>query len=165
MQPIPSTAQILAYKALNLSVDADWVTWAVDMLMAGFDTENLIILAGISSFDNQFELSALTNKVLDELQLDYSDQDKTIKNYVSYLVMECLAMRRDPIRVLYFITDIYNGTGHSKSLQDFFLLYWAKQDLLTDENQWYWPNADRNNIDSIITNYFTQWLKDNPVMF
>ena len=165
MQPVPLTAEIIVFKMLNYSVDEVWVNWAIDLLLAGFDTENLIELAGISSFDNQFELAALTNKVFAELQLDYSNADKVIKNYVSCLLNECLTGRREPLKVLRLITDMYNETNYRKDLQDFFSLYWAKQDLLADQNQWYWPEADRSNIDSIITDYFNLWLMENPMEF
>lgn len=165
MKPIASTAQILAYKMLNKSIDEVWINWAVDMLMAGFETENLVILAGMGLSENQFELQALTDRVLQELQLSYSDTDKVIKNYVSWLLNECLNQRLEPLKVLRWITDMYNGTNQDKQLQDFYLLYWAKDELLSTHDQWYWPDADRSNIDSIITNYFTQWLTDNPVTF
>ncbi len=165
MKPIPSTAQVLAYKMLNKSIDEVWVNWAVDMLMAGFETENLVILAGMSLSENQFELQALTDKVLQELQLSYSDTDKVIKNYVSWSLNECLNQRLEPLKVLRWITNMYNATNHDKMLQDFYLLYWAKEELLSTVDQWYWPDADRSNIDSIMTNYFTQWLMDNPVKF
>ena len=45
------------------------------MPMAGFDTEHLTILAGESEPFNQFQMQELADKVLAELQLDYSDKD------------------------------------------------------------------------------------------
>lgn len=42
MKPVKSTAEILALKALNRDINKTWVDWAVEMLMAGFDTENCI---------------------------------------------------------------------------------------------------------------------------
>ena len=59
MKPVKSTTEILALKALNRDIDKFWVNWAVDMLLAGFDTENLIILAGESEPFNQFQLELL----------------------------------------------------------------------------------------------------------
>jgi hypothetical protein len=100
MKPVKSTAEILAFKALNRDVDKTWVDWAVDMLIAGFDTEHLTILAGESEPFNQFQMQELAEKVLVELQLDYSDNS---------------------------------------------------------ENQWYWDGATRENIEKIITDYFTAW--------
>ena len=70
MIPVASTAEILAYKALNRDIGRSWVDWAIEMLFAGFETEHLIILAGETEPYNQFKLQELTNKVLSELQLD-----------------------------------------------------------------------------------------------
>jgi hypothetical protein len=45
--------------------------------------------------------------------------------------------------------------------RDFFLLYFAEDDLLDAEVQWCWPGADRNNIDQIIEQQFRHWLDAN----
>jgi hypothetical protein len=163
MQPIPSTAEMLAYKALNRSVDETWINWALDMLMAGFETENLVILAGITPFYNQFELKVLTDKVFDELNLDYSDADKAVKNYASFLIDQCLRGERNYISVLGILKDLCIELDYDKHLYDFYSLYFAKDDLLTSENQWYWDGADRSNIDRIIKEYFENWLLENPM--
>ena len=80
MKPVKTTAEILAFKALNRDVDKTWVNWTVDLLIAGFNTEHLTILAGESEPFNQFQRQELADKVLAELQLDYSDKDQPIKN-------------------------------------------------------------------------------------
>jgi hypothetical protein len=82
MTTVTSTYEILALKALNRDIDKTWADWAIKLLKQGQDTENLVILAGESPPYNQFELQKLTSKVLDELSLDYSDKDRTIKNYI-----------------------------------------------------------------------------------
>jgi hypothetical protein len=46
-----------------------------------------------------------------------------------------------------------------KEYMDFYLLYFAKEDLTESENQWYWNGADRTNIDSIIREKFESWNK------
>jgi hypothetical protein len=43
-------------------------------------------------------------------------------------------------------------------LTDFYLLYYAKNDLTEDEVQWYWEGANRENIDGIIKEQFKNWL-------
>jgi hypothetical protein len=41
---------------------------------------------------------------------------------------------------------------------DFYLLYFAKDDLNESENQWYWDGADKNNIDEIIKRKFQEYI-------
>ena len=157
MKPVITTAEILAFKALNRDIDQTWVDWAVDMLMAGYDTEHLTILAGEREPFNQFQMQELTDKVLTELQLDYSDKDQTIKNYACYLIDKSLDGELDNFKVLDILKDICIELDYEKYLYAFYSLYFAKDDLSYSENQWYWDGATRENIEKIITDYFTNW--------
>ncbi|EHQ30080.1 hypothetical protein [Mucilaginibacter paludis] len=163
MQAIPSTYQILAYKVLGQSIDDEWVNWAVEMLQAGFDTESLTILAGVSPFYNQFELQALTDRVFNELQLDYSDAEAVLANYTSFLATVCLAGQRDYLAAFRSLKDIHIGLGYASNFTNFYTLYFAKADLLVSEHQWYWPGADRSNIDAIMKAEFEAWLAAHPL--
>ena len=157
MKPVESTAEILAFKALNRDIDKFWVDWAVDMLLAGFDTENLIILAGESEPFNQFQMQKLTDKVLYELRFDPSDKEKTINNYVYYLVSKALSGNVDTFEVLELLKDLCIELDLEDYLYDFYLLYFAKDDLSYSDNQWYWEGADKDNIDVVIRKFFTDW--------
>jgi hypothetical protein len=157
MKPVKSTAEILAFKALNRDINKTWVDWAVEMLMAGFDTENLAILAGEFEPYYQFQLQDLTTKVLNELQLDYSDKEQTIKNYACYLIDKSLDGELDNFKVLDILKDICIELDYERYLYDFYLLYFTKDDLYYSENQWYWDGATRENIEKIITDYFISW--------
>jgi hypothetical protein len=160
MKPAESTAAIIAFKALNRDVDQRWVDWAVDMLMVGFTTENLMILAGESEPFNQFELQKLTAKVLDELHLDYSDKDKAVKQYVYYLVSKAIRNEIETVDILAILKNLYIELDHEIYLSDFDQLYCAKEALYYSDNQWYWPRGYRSNIDVIIWDYFTKWKMD-----
>ncbi|SEO38784.1 hypothetical protein [Mucilaginibacter sp. OK283] len=164
MKPIPSTTEILAYKVLNRNIDEIWIRWAVNMLMAGFDTEHLVELAGASVHDSHFELQPLTTKALDELNLDYTDKHQIIRNYVSYLILLSLDGITPTIKVLKIFYDIYFELDEGSYLEDFAHLYYAKEEeLLNDGVQWYFTSKGNSDIDSIIHDYFVQWLLQNPV--
>jgi hypothetical protein len=81
MQPVVSTAEVLAYKVLNRLTESAWIDWAYDMLVAGFDTEHLVILAGMQQPLEYFEMRTLTDNVLGELSLDYMNGDIVISDY------------------------------------------------------------------------------------
>jgi len=157
MKPIETTAEILVFKVLNRDIDKTWVDWAIDMLMAGFDTENLVILAGEGEQFNQFYLQDLTTKILGELQLDYSDTEQTVKNYACYLIDKAQNGELEPVNVLEILKDICIELDMEKYLYHFYLLYFAKDDLSESENQWYLDGVDRSNIDSVIADYFSTW--------
>lgn len=89
-QPVLSTYQILRNKVLNRDIDESWVNWAREMMEAGFESINLYELAGITQPYNQFELIELTNAVLKDLHLDYSDTSLVIRNYVYFIIKTSL---------------------------------------------------------------------------
>lgn len=111
------------------------------MLMTGYDTENLTILAGESEPFNQFEMQELADKVLAELGFDYSDKDQIIKNYASHLIDKSLNGELDNFKVLEILKDICIELNYEKYLYDFYSLYFAKDDLSYSENQWYWDKS------------------------
>jgi hypothetical protein len=157
MKYIKSTAEILAFKALNRNIDKTWVNWAVDMLIAGYETENLIILAGEIEPYDQFELQKLTSKILEELNLDFLDQKQVLKNCAYHLIKNSLNNEIEPLAVLKILKDICVELDYEENLYDFYLLYFAKVDLLESVNQWYWKGATQANIDSTIKEYFINY--------
>jgi hypothetical protein len=86
MKEVVSTYKVLMKKAFNEDIDECWVEWALEMMEAGYESDNLYILAGISKPYNQFELQELTYKVIADLYLETSDKSLTIRNYVYYIL-------------------------------------------------------------------------------
>lgn len=163
MKYITSTAEILAFKMLGKSVDKRWVNWAYDMLCAGFETENIVVLAGEIEPYNQFELQSLTNKIFNELNLKWDNIEHVYTDYICYLISEVLTNNLKPESVLNIIKDIYYQLDYESSLQDFYMLYCAYDDLRYSDNQYYWDGATRGNINLIIRQYFEDWMKDNCI--
>ncbi|GLB48737.1 hypothetical protein [Neptunitalea lumnitzerae] len=161
MKPVESTYEIILGKHLNQDVDEKWSTWAVDMMMIGYDTEHLVELAGIEKPYNQFELKELTDKVFEELNLDFTNRDKVVVDYVTYLATEVLNDNRDLLKTLREIKDLCIALDYHRKIYDFYSLYYAKEDLNDDTVQWYWNGADRTNIDQICMEYLTNWIKEN----
>jgi len=161
MKPIESTYQIIAWKHLDQNVDGKWSKWACDMMMVGFETEHLIELAGIEKPYNQFELKELTDKVFNELSLDYKNQDRVVTDYVTYLAEEVFNKKRDLLEALYEIKELCVELDYDARLGDFYSLYFAKDDLKRNTHQWYWEGADRNNIDKICMRHLRKWIIEN----
>ena len=165
MHPVKSTAEILAYKVLGESVDERWTSWALEMLEAGFETEHLLILAGENPPYNQFYLAELTNRVFEELGLEYSNKDRVLDQYIYYLIDKALSGEIDKMEVLSTLKDTYVDNEYDSRFQDFYLLYYAKDELEEFDHQFYWDRADRKNIDQVILKYFENWKKKNEALF
>jgi hypothetical protein len=157
MKKVNSTAEILAFKVLNRNINEKWVNWAIDMIMADIETENLIILAGESKPYNQFELQRLADKIFTELNIDLSDKDQIIKNYTCYLIDQALLGTMLYHNVLDILKDLCIELDYEHYLYDFYKLYFAKEDLKYSDLQWYWDKATKENIDTIIKDYFINW--------
>ncbi|MFL1895940.1 hypothetical protein ACJRPK_09575 [Aquimarina sp. 2-A2] len=163
MKLVESTYEIIAWKYLNQSVDEKWSARAVEMMLVGFDTEHLVELAGIEKPYNQFELKELTDKVFEELNLNFTNQDKVVIDYVTYLAKEVLNDKRDLLKTLREIKDLYIAFDYDSQIYDFYSLYFAKEDLNYDTVQWYWNGADRNNIDQICKDYLKEWINKHEI--
>jgi hypothetical protein len=155
-----STYRILKAKAFNENVDESWIDWAIDMIEAGYESENLYMLAGETKPYNQFELQELTNKVFQDLRLDYSDKDAVIRDYVYYLISNSVEHPETYYKTLRELREICLQLDYDSRYMDFYLLYFAKDDLMVDEVQWYWEGANRENIDQIISDKFKKWLSE-----
>jgi hypothetical protein len=158
MQEVLSTYRILMKKAFNEDIDESWAEWALEMMEAGYESDNLYILAGITKPYNQFELQELTDKVLADLDLTTNDKSLTIRNYVYYILSKTITEPSKYLETLKEVKDICIGLEMEKEYMDFYLLYFAKDDLYELENQWYWDGADRNNIDEIIREKFQEYI-------
>lgn len=158
VEPVLSTYKILKEKACNADIGKNWSDWAIEMMEVGFEVDSLYELAGISRPFNQFELQVLTNKVLEDLNLDYSDKEKTIKNYAYFIIKSNVGNASKYYDVLKEFRDIYYELDMDNEYKAFALLYWAKDDLLSQEVQWYWDGANRTNIDRIIKEQFELWV-------
>jgi hypothetical protein len=157
VEPLLLTYKILKEKALNSDIDESWVDWALEMIRVGFEADSLSELAGISKPYNQFELQDLTNKVLRELNLDYSDNESVIRNYVYYLISNRIDQPEKYFETLRELKDLCIDLNMEDEYMDFYLLYFSKYDLMETENQWYWEGASKANIDSIIKGQFVCW--------
>lgn len=158
-RPVSSTYEILKMRSLNEDVDRRWVDWAIEMMEAGFESDNLYILAGIMPPYNQFELLELTNSVLQELGLVFTDHEKVIRNYVCFLIKKALEDPQKQFATLHELKDIYYTLDTAKEYQDFMLLYYAKEDLNDSPDQWYWTGATQENIDGIIRGQFQVYIE------
>src|SRR5512143_3730067 len=161
-EPLPTTTTqaVRAWRALNRAPDKRWVDWATDLLAAGTDTPSLRILAGLgSSFDRQDVPRRLDN-VLAELGLPVTDPAQAIEDYTTELVKVLVEGRQAMPLVLRELAQICIDTDYDRSLYQFYLLHYARDDLAVREFQMYWEGANRANIDSIVREEAKRWLQE-----
>ncbi len=160
MQLPDTTYEILACRVLNRSFGEEWQTWAIEMLRQD-TTLNICILAGEGPPYNQFYMQELVDKVLVELDLVPTDKRKTLMDHVRYLVKSTVHNGADKRATLRTLQELYYELNLDHELSNFAQLSWALDDLEYAEEQWYWPGANRNNIDQVITDYLIKWDAEN----
>jgi hypothetical protein len=131
------------------------------MLQAGHDTPHLAILAGQMPPFNYFEMASIVDKAFKELGYDWSDKEWAIKGYVAELLERMLQHEMASEETLSMLKDLCIELDYARFLMDFYLLYFAQEDLRTSEIQWCWPDATRDNIESVIREYAAQWIQRN----
>jgi hypothetical protein len=157
----PRTYEVQAGYLLGLLNLQDWVDWADEAIVAGYDSQSLRILAGLVPPFDDHEILRLSNKSLVELGIAPLEKEKAIQYYISLLAHQVLVRRISQKHALSKLKELYWTTQNDKRLSDFYLLYYALTDLETDEVQWYWEGANRKNISQIIDDYFQDWLKNH----
>jgi Glu-tRNA(Gln) amidotransferase subunit E-like FAD-binding protein len=157
MHKVKSTYKVLAYKLLEIGSTEEWIDWALEMMEAGFETEHLVILAGLSPHLNRFEFDDIVNKTLKELSLETVTIDEATYGYVYYLIDEALNSNITTKAVLDILREICRERDYDSNLFNFYLLAFAQEELKNLNVQFYWEGADHNNIDSITNNEFQVW--------
>ncbi len=149
-----STEEIVALRKTGLAADQRFVDWAIDALVQGQDSPGLRILAGETAPFSHFEMQTLVDRTFRELGLTASpsiqDALKTLAKRLARLVLAGEAERGTALQEL----RRYYVEFDASVLQDFYLLSHALEDLQSEWHQWYWPEADRSNIDRVIDERF-----------
>lgn len=152
------TDKILAYKYLSDFTMDEAVDWAVEMLVKGYETPSLLILSGISKPAYIFEVETYLLNSLSELNIEFPERHKAILNYCKHFIKD-IADSKNVKANLYQLYKVANTNDDDKSIFDFYLLYWAWSDLdYGNTYQHYWPEAIKENIESIVINVAQKWL-------
>ena len=107
-------------------------------------------LAGMLPPFNHFEIADLRDRALAELGIVNISQDEAVHNYAVELLSAALDGDMDLIEAVAVIAQLCIGNDYQRDLYDFYLLNNAHEDLKHDDVQWYWADATRQNIVSII---------------
>ena len=159
---VPSTFRILKEMAFDTDRSVDWKDWAIEMIEAGFESENLYLLAAIPTPHNPFQLRELTNRVLNDLNISYKDPYLLVRNYIHFLVVSALNKPETYFDVLREINDICVKIGFDKDyVTDLYGLYYMKEDIMHGDLNY--EGLTKDNIDQLITDRFNVWLVKNKL--
>ena len=162
----------LTYKMVALldvvQIDAkECIDWAVEMLLLGYETPSLLIVAACSSRSSFFELKPYMEKALQELGLKPKNGDAAIISYCSFFI-RAIAKGEDVKGKLAELHRFCQHTDCDGDLFDFQSLYWAWDDIdfLGDEYPThYWPDVNQENIEATVRKVASDWLGKHKDLF
>jgi hypothetical protein len=145
------------------------IDWAIDLLEENITTQSIQIAAGLEKPVNVFEARKYIETILEELNLLNFTKDEKIRFYCAFFVEEIILEIdiRQNLKILY---KTHQSLDSKNDLYDFYLLYWAWDDLDTQEYTPYWSDANKDNIKDIVINISKDWInnfykeKENPTI-
>jgi hypothetical protein len=159
-----TTSEVVAFRGLGRHVDERWPQWALEMIEAGAVSGSLGSLAALCPPFNAFEMPELVDSSLRDMGVQSAQSVAcAVRMVISIRATQILAGKMELDQALSELASLYEELIHPEDLQDFWLLHLAKQDLIDDEDQWYWPSATRGTIDQIIVDRCRAWLSEYPL--
>ena len=153
------TYKILGQKLLSWYDSKVLVDWAVTLMQNGFDSESLVILAGLDNSDTE-EREKYFWQSVNELNINVAKKEiDLISFYVDNLVDEVLSENIPPKFALRQMCEIAKKTDYSPKYMDFYLLDDEIDSIEYSGNAIFTNGLNKNNIDEFILNEFKLFKK------
>jgi hypothetical protein len=157
-----TTAQILAERALQQPCDEQCIDWAIRLLESGHETTATCRLAAKLKPHNHFDLASLRDQILTELGVFDTSNDDAITMFATELLRHANDGTMDVDTVLTEVKDLYISNDLAPDeIYDFYSLCYARADLKEQEFQYYWPDADRSNIETITRDRIREFVTEH----
>ncbi|MEA5532470.1 hypothetical protein [Crocosphaera sp. XPORK-15E] len=137
----------------------DIINWAISLLIMGYDSPNLRILAGLTHLNNRSEVAHYVDKTLEELKIPKLEGKAAVIAYTSVILRDFLDGHISQNKAIGEIYQLCLSWDYLEEIYDFYLLWNALDDFRYDDIQFYWPNATKENISSIIREQAQKWLE------
>ena len=156
----------LTYKVVALSevVQLDpneCVYWAIEMLELGYETPNLLMLAGCEKSTSYFEIKPYLESAIKEIGLKLKNGDDGVISYSYYFIKEISY----GIKVRSNLAELYTfcqQRDYEGIVYDFYLLYWAWDQIDYDDrnHNHYWEGTNKENIERTVVKVAVNWLNE-----
>lgn len=136
-----------------------FIEWAVNLLLNGFESENLLILAGLDNYPKE-EIEEYFWKSVDDLGLKLKKLDfELLENFALYIANGVVTNKITPAIGLKIMNNIVRASEYSSKYIQFYNLN-EDIDYLNYDNKTLFNSFDKNdNLDEIIIEEFRLFLK------
>ena len=142
-------ASIFGKRALRQLSSDDYQKWAGEMLVQGYDSPSLRILAGLDKFVSSFEAEDYSCRSIQELNLNLPDHETAIRAYacaIAQQIVDGTIPAQDGVRWLF---QICIGTNYAQDFMIWLELDDALDNLLCGAQPFTYESATLDNFDEI----------------
>jgi hypothetical protein len=118
----PATRKLLARRSIGTATSSDYVDWAVAELLAGTDTPNLRILAGLPKPPYWPDVERHFERTLMEMGLTLPEPEAYLREYVRDIARAILSGDTAPMAGCREIYQIWMDRGYPGNLGDWVYL-------------------------------------------
>ncbi len=148
------TYKILAQRVLSKFDSKKLIDWAIMLMGKGFDSESLIILAGLDSYTTE-EREQYFWQTIEELELDINRTDfELIDDYAIYVAESVVNKKIAPKEGLSIMQDIVRSSDYSKKYVQFYEIDEDLDYLKYNNYTIFNTGLSLKNVDSFITKEF-----------
>jgi hypothetical protein len=144
-----STKAIFGKRALYQLPSSDYIDWAGEMLVQGYDSYSLRILAGLECLASTFESEDYFLRASTELGLSIPDSGAAVRAYaceIAQQIVEGKVTAQDGVRALY---RICLATEYDRDYLIWLELDDALDSLLSGEYAYTYESATLENFDEV----------------
>ena len=149
---------IFGKKALQQLSSGDYVDWAGEMLVQGYDSRSLRILAGLDRFASTFEAEDYFVRAITELNLTLPDSDMAIRAYacaIARQIIEDEITAPEGVRALF---KICIATDYASDFIIWLELDDALDSLISGNYPFTYASATLENFDEIAKREATNFI-------
>jgi len=132
-----TTPAIQARHVLGRAQTGDYIDWAVDAMVAGFDSPNLRMLAGLDRFVSPFEAEEHFKRARRELNLPEPNREQAQRDYSIHLA-ECIL---DPGSDFETLVAKLSELCYTNDYPDYLMEWYSLDDGLTDIRAGHYPHG------------------------
>jgi len=149
------TDKIMSHRLLGFFDSKEYVDWAVRLLISGYESESLLILAGMDN-DSTEERERYFNQAIEELQINTTkSRYELINNYgVQYLAELVVNGEINPRVGLSAMFEIIKDTGYNRKYDSFLHIGHDIGFLLSGAEPLFSQGLTKENINEYITRQF-----------
>ena len=144
-----STRALFGKRALSKLSASDYVDWAIEMLVQGYDSHALCILAGFERSASVFEADDYFQRAVVELGLSSPDDSSAVRAYACEIAQQVVVGQlagQEGVRALY---QICRATEYDRDYLIWLELDDALDSLLAGEHPYTYESATLENFDRV----------------